>query len=237
MTTSRRCRILKKKLFCLISLCLTLALFCIQTQVFAETVNQSVKECLDNPDSCSDKASDTETDQTNKDKQADVSGAANTVGLTIWDFLKMILATIFVVTLLYFVLKLVTKKGTIHNKSETIVNLGGLTVGTNRSVQLIKVGERLLVVGVGENIQLLSQIEKGQEYDHIITDYNKRLDQMVQPSDILSRLLDQVQRKKGVKEDEPSAFQILLKKQLDELSNGRKSILEDLQSEKDNDKS
>ena len=220
----------------MISLFLTLALFTIQPQVLAETVNQSVKECLDNPESCGEETNDTESVQTNKDKQADASVEANTVGLTIWDFLKMILATIFVVALLYFVLKLVSKKGTLHNKSETLVNLGGLTVGTNRSVQLIKVGERLLVVGVGENIQLLSQIEKGQEYEQIITDYNKRLDQMVQPSDILTKIVDQVKRKKSVKEDEPSNFHILLKKQLDELSNGRKSILEDLHSEKDNDK-
>ena len=48
-----------------------------------------------------------------------------------------------------------------YNKSTQLVeNLGGNRLGANRSVQLIKVGERLFVVGVGENIQLLKKLKK-----------------------------------------------------------------------------
>ena len=36
--------------------------------------------------------------------------ATSSVGLTFWDFVKMIFATVFVVGLLYFVLKFVNKK-------------------------------------------------------------------------------------------------------------------------------
>ena len=46
-------------------------------------------------------------------------------------------------------------------------------------IQLVKVGERLLIVGVGENIQLLTEIEKGQEFDQIIMNYNQKLDEML----------------------------------------------------------
>ena len=57
-------------------------------------------------------------------------------------------------------------------------NLGGNALGANRSVQVIKVGNRLLIVGVGENIQLLKEIEDGQEYEQIISEYNNQINQM-----------------------------------------------------------
>ena len=69
-----------------------------------------------------------------------------------------------------------------------------LTVGANRSVQLIKVGDRLLVVGVGENIQLLKEIEEGQEYDQIIMNYNQKLDEIAQPSDFITRIVTAYKR-------------------------------------------
>ena len=45
----------------------------------------------------------------------------------------------------------------------------GTTLGANRSVQLIKIGNQLLIVGVGENIQLLKEIDDEQEYEQIIS--------------------------------------------------------------------
>ena len=113
----------------------------------------------------------------------------------------------------------------------------GLTVGTNRSVQLIKVGERLLVVGVGENIQLLTEIEKGQEFDQIIMNYNQKLDEIAQPSDFITRIVQLIKGRKKEEIGEQTSFQMLLKKQLNELSNQRKKTLEELKSEKDQDKS
>ena len=89
----------------------------------------------------------------------------------------MIFATVFVVGLLYFVLKFVNKKGRLFKRTQLIENLGGTTLGANRSVQLIKVGNRLFIVGVGENIQLLKEIEEEQEYEQIISEYNNQINQ------------------------------------------------------------
>ena len=51
--------------------------------------------------------------------------ATSSVGLTLWDFVKMIFATVFVVGLLYFVLKFVNKKGRLFKSTQLIENLGG----------------------------------------------------------------------------------------------------------------
>ena len=91
----------------------------------------------------------------------------------------MIFATMFVVGLLYSVLKFVNKKIDLFKSTHLIENLGGTMLGANRSVQLIKIGNRLLLVGVGENIQLLKEIENEQECEQIILEYNNQINQLV----------------------------------------------------------
>lgn len=228
---------LKKKQFFWIGLFFSLALFGIQSQAFAQTTNQSVKECLEQPENCDEDQGVEVIEEQTDEGQLEENKQSKAVGLTFGDFLKMIFATLFVIALLYFVLKLVNKKGMFHNKSETLVNLGGLTVGNNRSVQLIKVGERLLVVGVAENIQLLAEIEKGEEFNQIIMNYNQKMDQMAQPNDFISRIVRLINGGKKEEKGEQASFQMLLKKNLNELSDQRKKTLEELNSEKDQDQS
>jgi flagellar protein FliO/FliZ len=228
---------LKKMQLLTVGLFFCLFLFGIQSQAFAQTTNQSVKECLEQPENCGEEQGAEVIDEQTDGEQLEASKESKAIGLNFGDFFKMIFATLFVVVLLYVVLKLVNKKGMLHNKSDTLVSLGGLTVGTNRSVQLIKVGERLLVVGVGENIQLLTEIEKGQEFDQIIINYNQKLDEIAQPSDFITRIVQFIKGRKKEETGEQTSFQMLLKKQLNELSNQRKKTLEELNSEKDQDKS
>jgi flagellar protein FliO/FliZ len=228
---------LKKMQLLTIGLFFCLFLSGIQSQAFAQTTNQSVKECLEQPENCGEEQGAEVIDGQTDGEQLEASKESKAIGLNFGDFFKMIFATLFVVALLYVVLKLVNKKGMLHNKSDTLVSLGGLTVGTNRSVQLIKVGERLLVVGVGENIQLLTEIEKGQEFDQIIINYNQKLDEIAQPSDFITRIVQFIKGRKKEETGEQTSFQMLLKKQLNELSNQRKKTLEELNSEKDQDKS
>src|SRR3954469_17573158 len=231
---------LQKKQFCFIGLLLMLALFGFQTETFAEQVNQSVKDCLEKPDACGEPQASKSEEVTTEEIETnpEIETASSTVGLTIWDFIKMIGATIFVVSLLYFVLKLVHKKGSLYKRSQLIENLGGTTLGANRSVQVIKVGQRLLVVGVGENIQLLKEIGDGQEYEQIISAYNNKMDQLVQPNDIVTKVMKKVKESTIDRKSEKNSptFQTLLNKQLNELSIGRKKLYDEMEKEKGPDK-
>lgn len=224
---------MKHKQLCLIGLFLILALLGIQSEAFAQSENQSVKEYLEQPHPTEEQGTAEAEQSSLNDQQIGADEESSGVGLTLRDFMKMIFATLFVVALLYFVLKLVNKKGAFHQKSNTLVSLGGLTVGNNRSVQLIKVGERVLVVGVGENIQLLTQIEKGEEFDQILTDYNRKLDKLAEPSDVMTKLSDWLKGKRNESKASPTSFEMVLKKQLDELAKDRKESLNELQKEKD----
>ncbi|WP_246860838.1 flagellar biosynthetic protein FliO [Bacillus sp. REN3] len=184
----------------------------------AEQQNKSAKDCVENPASCDDwqpgKAGINKTKDTK-----------TTVGVTFWDFLKMIFATIFVAGLLYSLLKFINKKGASYKRSQLVENLGGTSLGGNRSIQVVKAGNRLLVVGVGENIQLLKEIDDPEEYSQVIKEYNNKMDQLAQPSDIVSKIRGKM-KKDG--KNEYTSFTDLLKEQLDDMSGGRKKLLQEL---------
>lgn len=193
--------------------------------VYAEQVT-SVKECIENPEKCNEE--NKKSIENGSDES--VSEESNKVGLDVWDFIKMVFATLFVVGLLYFMLKFINKRNKVYSQTQFIQNIGGTSLGGNRSVQMIKIGDRILIVGVGENIQLLKEIENDEEVRQILTTYNKRIEQLMGPSDIVTKVLKRARTDQSMDNSkEESAFSSILKTQLDEISLGRKKLYEDIE--------
>lgn len=148
--------------------------------------------------------------------------------VTFFDYVKMILALIFVVALIYFLLKFINQKGRSFQQTKMIHHLGGAPLGGNRSVQIVKVGNQVLVLGVGEDIQLLKEVQDEKEKEEILAFYNSGNEQLKDPKTVVSNLLMKV---KGSSSDTaPSSFQSHLKTQLEEMSKGRKRMLNDLKN-------
>lgn len=189
---------------------------------FANSLNNSVKDCFQNPGKCNDKnlaPSQNSTVQKSTPAQ---------VGVTIWDFIRMIFATIFVVFLLYVVLKFINKKSRSYKSTQLVENLGGTPLGGNRSVQIVKISSRVFIVGVGENVQLLKEIDDAEERNQILADYNAKLEQTVQPGDIVTKVMEKTKHWKSTK-NENATFSSLFKEQLDEISKGRKKLFAELE--------
>ncbi|MCY8586897.1 flagellar biosynthetic protein FliO, partial [Bacillus haynesii] len=68
--------------------------------------------------------------------------------VSIFDFVKMIGALLFVIFLIYALVKFMNKRNRLLKPFQYVENIGGTSLGQNKSVQLIKVGNRVLVVGV-----------------------------------------------------------------------------------------
>ncbi|WP_237562814.1 flagellar biosynthetic protein FliO [Bacillus dakarensis] len=198
-----------------------------QLGVSAQEVN-SVKDCIEQPEKCSEENLIPEdTDNGNKENINE-----NTVGVTAWDFIKMIFATIFVVALLYLLLKFINKKSHVYKSSQVVENIGGTSLGANRSVQIIKVGSRVLVLGVGENIQLLKEIEDEEEARRIIVEHNNKIEQLTSPSDIVTKVLNlrkALTTQEKEREKEASSFSSVLKNQLDHMSQDRKKLYDEME--------
>ncbi|WP_050632346.1 flagellar biosynthetic protein FliO [Bacillus andreraoultii] len=148
------------------------------------------------------------------------------VGVTGWDIFKTIFTLLFVVALLIGLLKWLQKKNNLSPSVQTIKNLGGTNLGGNRSVQLIKAGNSILVVGIGEDVQLLKEIQDEREIQTIIEQYNNRMDQMIKPNDIVSKLQAVWQSRKATEKREQS-FKTELDKQLKDMASKRRNGLEE----------
>lgn len=76
------------------------------------------------------------------------------------------------------------KKNYQMQSSNTMQNIGGIPLGQNKSVQIVRIGDRLLVVGVGENIALLDEIRDEDEIERILN----QKDEQTSSADWLQKL-------------------------------------------------
>jgi flagellar protein FliO/FliZ len=180
----------------------------VNVTAFAEVNN--VKDCIEHPEKCNEQ----------QNNETDTSGAATSV--TFSDYLKMIVALIFVVALIYFLLKFINQKGRSFQQTKLINHLGGTPLGGNRSVQIVKVGKQVLVLGVGEDIQLLKEIQDEKEKEEILSFYQDAQfpDAKTTVSSWLSKL----------KSPPPSSDSSSFQSQLEEMKKGRKKMFKDLKN-------
>lgn len=207
-----------------VALLVIFALLGFQQPSHAEQLNNSVKDYYEDPEKFNEKSDSPKTETKKLEDKAQI-------GITFWDVLRMIFATIFVVVLLYFLLKFINRKSRVFNTSQLVENLGGTSLGANRSVQIIKAGNQLFIVGVGDSIELLKEIDDPEEYRYIIEEYNAKMDQLIQPSDIVTKLLERTKKYQSTK-NAVQSFSSVLKNQLSEMSKGRKKLFDELDKER-----
>ena len=201
-------------------LALGIALSILAMPTYAEeNLNQSVKDMYEQPES----STTNEKKVDSKEKVEENAETTKNVGLSFSDFLRMIFAMIFVVALLYLFC-FIGKKTKSYQKANFIENLGGTSLGGNRSVQLIKVGDRVLIVGVGEDIQLLTEIKDEKERNQLLEEYNQKIEQMIQPGDLFTKWKDKVMKPKT----DSKGFTVELKNQLEQMKQSRKQVVKKL---------
>ena len=110
--------------------------------------------------------SETDADTANSDS------ASVSVGL--WEYIKVLLSFVLVLGMLIFVLRFLNKRNQNYQQNSIIRNLGGHSVGAQKSVQLLHIGNQIYVVGVGEDVQLLQVISDSKEIEQMIALYNEK---------------------------------------------------------------
>ena len=166
-------------------------------------------------------------DVTNDPNPAAEEGSA-AVGLGWFDYIKMLFALILVLGLLIFVLKLINKKSANYQKNSLIRNIGGLNVGAQKSVQLLHIGEKVYIVGVGDNVQLLKEIEDREEIQTLLEYFDEK-QAFIQTSPHVMELLKKVKNKNKKQPIDQSQnneeFHQIFNKRLDEIKKDRSSEL------------
>lgn len=155
----------------------------------------------------------------------DAPGESLDIGFS--EIFRMLAALIFVILLLFFLLKYINSKSQSYKKNQLIQNLGGTSLGGNRSIQIVKIDHKLLIIGVGENVQLIKEISDQAEIQSYLEQYNQQLDQYIQPMTFVTKWLKKINEKDQVQQR--TTFGELLSSRLEEVKKDRKKVLSKLE--------
>ncbi|MEC1612475.1 flagella biosynthesis regulatory protein FliZ [Bacillus mojavensis] len=148
---------------------------------------------------------------------ADETEGAAAPSVSAFDFVKMIFALLFVIALIYGLVKLMNKRNRLLKPFQYVENIGGTSVGQNRSIQLIKVGNSVLVVGVGETIQLLKEIDDEKEIKDILSQHEEAMSSKIE----WQKLAKPLKGSENQPQQKLTSFSKALKEQLEELKQNR----------------
>ena len=174
----------------------------------------------------------TDTNVIEEDKPAaDRSQDGAAVGLSWWDYVKTIFALLFVVGLLFALLKFINRKNRMFDQHRLMKNIGGLSLGQHKSIQLVVIGESYYLIGVGEEVRLLKEITDPEEIQNLESYFED--DELQSPPGIVNKVLTMLPTKKGTasndSDDQSSDFGKIFTTRLDELKAERKKHLNRLE--------
>lgn len=137
-------------------------------------------------------------------------------------FVQLLLALGFVLFLIYMLLKFMNNRSRSFQGNRTIQTIGGTGVGQNRSVQIVRVGDRVLVVGVGDTVQLLQEITDPEEVERL-SNPPENGDFYEKPFSKLSTMLKKNRTDQGPSSQE-DAFRSLLDREMNDVKQSQNKI-------------
>ncbi|MFD1037975.1 flagellar biosynthetic protein FliO [Virgibacillus byunsanensis] len=154
------------------------------------------------------------------DDSAESESVGVSTGSLIFNLIKLVLALLLVLGLIYGLLKFLNKRNKLFSKVKALENLGGISVGPSKSVQIIRIGSSYYVIGVGDNIEMLQEITD----EEMIKDLND--DEEPTKFDP-NRLITSLFPKKENTDEESSKdhFKNLFTTELDKLKKNRTKII------------
>ncbi|SDB88775.1 flagellar protein FliO/FliZ [Pelagirhabdus alkalitolerans] len=191
--------------------------------IMAEENNQSVRDYFDNEE--------VEIDDSDQDEQSEEQTTNLTDELAQEQtnvFVLMIqvaLALALIIGLIYLLLKFFNRASHGNKEGKHLQNLGGISVGSNKSIQTIKVGDQVFLIGVGNDVSLLTEITDEQSK-------RKMSEQTKSTGFDHQSILNQILRKNSEEKtdknkdvtNETNGFGSLFKGELDAMKNKRKEI-------------
>lgn len=143
--------------------------------------------------------------------------------------IRFLLALALVVVLIYVLLKLMNKFTSKQGQLNNLENLGGVSVGMNKSVQLVKVGTKVYLLGVGDTVELLTEITDQAFIDQLMSN------SQVPGADLFSKVTQSFQQKQSKSEDNSSpneprndSFSTLFKGELEQMKQKQEKIRQNI---------
>ncbi len=196
----------------------------VSVDMHSVAAEENVKDCLENEEDC---LKDLEQPIDEMDADAtDIPEESSHTSSLIFNVIKMIFALFFVLALIYLLLHFLKRRNKMFQIPHILENLGGISVGQNKSIQLVRIGEKIYVVGVGENVEMLQELTDQAIKEELL----QKDQQQVKTVPMLQQLFKN--HFMGTKENKKETFSTTLEDELHKIKESRTSII-DKYSEKD----
>lgn len=157
------------------------------------------------------------------------------------DYFKTVIYVIFVliiiIGLIIVLIKFLASKSFSMSANRSIKQLSAISLGQNKSIQVVEIGHNLYVVGVGENVELIEKIDQQDEIgfikDSLHADYQSK------PIAWITRISKSFQQNKNntvqseTDQDTAVSFQEVFNSRMKQVSI-RKQRIEEMLSEENN---
>ncbi len=202
--------------------CIIAFIFTASNPVIIEA-GPSVEKCLEEEADCTQ--SETTPNETKSNEES--GGMSN--GSLLFNLVKMFFALLLVLGLIYLLLKFLSKRNKLFQQVNALENLGGISVGPNKSIQLVRIGSRIFIIGVGENVEMLQEISEEEAKNEIL--HNNKSNE-AQTKSLLTSVF---QQKTDTDEDTQSKkdFKNMFSSELSKLKQSRAKLINQRKQKED----
>ncbi|WP_176224030.1 flagellar biosynthetic protein FliO [Thalassobacillus devorans] len=183
----------------------------------------SVIDCTENPEleGCKEAGTKSTESPVNQNSQSHEISTAN--GSMAWNLVQLLFSLVLVLGLIYGLLKFFNRRNKLFQKTRKLENIGGLSLGPSRSLQVVRIGSRVLVIGVGDNVEMITEITDEHTKEELLkSEPESSMDQRV-----FTRFFPKKKDKRTPYEDSSSSiqFQQLFQEELGDLKDKRNQLL------------
>ena len=158
---------------------------------------------------------------------------------------SMVLQVIFYLTLIiglfFVIIKFIAQKNKHFMAGRMIKTIGGVSLGQNKSLQVVKIGHHLYIVGVGDTVQFISQINDPEEVMYIQENIHASNTRDFPGIQSFTSWIKGFQKRKETEEDEieedlSTSFQQVFSEKMGRISNRTQKVNELFKEDKNTDR-
>jgi flagellar protein FliO/FliZ len=138
-----------------------------------------------------------------------------------FSLIKVVVVLGLILFMIYFTVKFLNKRNKLLQKVKTMENLGGISVGANKSVQIVRIGQQLYMLGVGDNVELLKEITDPETKESVLQQQESDTSFTAAAGQMITK-----QRKTSETATEAYKFKDKFTEELNKLQENRRQILQ-----------
>lgn len=144
---------------------------------------------------------------------------------------KLIFYTLLILVMIYGLIKFLAVRQKKFQPNQAVKLMGGTPLGNNKSLQLVKVGEKVYLIGVGDQVTLIKEFSESDEINSIETDLENQSTLFTSPLTTISTSIVNFSKEKlsNRMESKPnSSFEHLFKQSLNKQKGKQEQLKQDL---------